>query len=84
MNSLATSSACLKLDGISLAPLIYEGESLPERTLYWKYRNNWAVRKGERQLAGKIGMDDASLYHLRDLRRGLRLQCARDGWVAER
>jgi len=36
----------LKLDGTSLLPLLLEGKKLPERTLFWRFRKEHAVRKG--------------------------------------
>jgi len=35
----------LKLDGVSLLPVL-QGRSLPERTLFWRFRKEHAVRKG--------------------------------------
>jgi arylsulfatase A-like enzyme len=35
-----------KLDGVSLAPLLLRGQSLPERTLFWAHTNRYAVRQG--------------------------------------
>lgn len=36
----------LKLDGTSLLPLLLQGEELRERTLFWRFRKEHAVRKG--------------------------------------
>jgi arylsulfatase A-like enzyme len=36
----------LQLDGADLAPLLFDGKSLPTRNLYWRIRGNWAVRSG--------------------------------------
>ena len=36
----------LALDGVDLVPLLVEGKALPERTLFWRYRKQKAVRKG--------------------------------------
>ncbi|MBL7152407.1 MAG: sulfatase-like hydrolase/transferase [Phycisphaerae bacterium] len=38
--------AGLDLDGVDLSGLLFEGKSLPERTLFWRYRKEKAVRKG--------------------------------------
>ena len=38
--------AGLALDGVDLVPLLVEGKGLPERTLFWRYRKQKAVRKG--------------------------------------
>ena len=35
-----------KLDGVSLLPILLEGQSLGERTLFWSYRNQQAMRQG--------------------------------------
>jgi arylsulfatase A len=34
------------LDGVSLVPLLLEGKSLPDRTLFWGYNDRFAVRQG--------------------------------------
>ena len=39
-------SSGLDLDGVDLSGLLFEGKPLPERTLFWAYRNETAVRKG--------------------------------------
>lgn len=36
----------LDLDGVDLSGVLFEGKSLPERTVFWRYRNQKAVRKG--------------------------------------
>jgi arylsulfatase A len=36
----------LKLDGTSLLALLLEGKKLPQRTLFWRFRKEHAVRKG--------------------------------------
>ncbi len=36
----------LKLDGVSLLPLLLEGSDLPQRALFWRHRKEWAIRKG--------------------------------------
>jgi len=38
--------AGLKLDGIDLMPMLAEGKKLPQRMLFWRYRDQRAVRKG--------------------------------------
>ncbi|MDO8541107.1 MAG: sulfatase-like hydrolase/transferase [Opitutaceae bacterium] len=35
-----------RLDGTSLVPLLFDGKSLPERTLFWGYNDRYAVRRG--------------------------------------
>jgi arylsulfatase A-like enzyme len=34
------------LDGRTLAPVLFERESIPERTLFWRSGREWAVRRG--------------------------------------
>lgn len=41
------------LDGISLAPLLRGEGALPERKLYWAYRNRFAVRDGAWKLVAE-------------------------------
>jgi arylsulfatase A-like enzyme len=36
----------LKLDGVDLSPVLFKGKSLPERTLFWRYRRQSALRRG--------------------------------------
>jgi arylsulfatase A-like enzyme len=36
----------LKLDGVSLLPLLRQGKRLSDRTLFWRFRKEHAVRKG--------------------------------------
>jgi arylsulfatase A-like enzyme len=45
----------LQLDGMDLAPLLFEGESLPGRNLYWRIREDWAVRSGPWKLVYENG-----------------------------
>ena len=39
-----------KLDGVDLAPLLFDGQKLAPRTLFWRKRNLRAVRRGEWKL----------------------------------
>ncbi len=55
--------AARDLDGTSLAPLLFEGGSLAERTLFWRMRDRRAVRRGEWKLVA-IGENDPELYDL--------------------
>ena len=61
--SLAGSSlpTKLKLDGIDLLPLLIEGKSLPTRSLFWRFKNACAIRKGPWKL---ITSESQSLFHL--------------------
>jgi arylsulfatase A-like enzyme len=54
--------AGLKLDGIDLSGMLTEGKKLPERTLFWRYRKERAVRKGPWKLLIRDG--DIKLYNL--------------------
>ena len=54
----------LKLDGIDLLPLLLRGKKLPERTLFWRYRKQKAVRKGPWKLLVQDGK--VRLYSLNE------------------
>lgn len=41
------------LDGIDIGPLLFQGKSLPERPLCWRYLKYVAVRHGKWKLVGK-------------------------------
>jgi len=56
--------AGLKLDGVDLLDMITRGGKLPKRTLFWRYRNNKAVRKGPWKLL--VQGNNAKLYNLDD------------------
>jgi len=58
------STSGLQLDGLDLAPLLFEGESLPERNLFWRIRDTWAVRSGTWKLVHANG--DTGLFNLDD------------------
>lgn len=55
-----------KLDGTSLAPLLLNNETLPQRTLYWEYRGRAAARRGPWKLVvGQSGLkQDPGLFNL--------------------
>ncbi len=53
----------LKLDGVSLAPLLLDGEALPSRTLFWRMRDRRAVRRGPWKLVA-VGEAAPELYNL--------------------
>ncbi len=42
--------AGLDLDGVSLLGLLTQGEKLPRRTLFWRFRSQYAVRRGRWKL----------------------------------
>ena len=52
----------LKLDGVDLLPMLTRGAKLPERTLFWRYRKEKAVRKGSWKLLVQGGR--SKLYNL--------------------
>jgi arylsulfatase A-like enzyme len=54
----------LKLDGVNLLPLLLEGKKLPERTLFWRFRRQHAVRKGPWKLL--VRGEDQYLFNLDD------------------
>ena len=54
----------LKLDGTSLLPLLLEGRKLPERTLFWRFRKEHAVRKGPWKLL--VRGENRYLFNLDD------------------
>jgi arylsulfatase A-like enzyme len=54
--------AGLKLDGVDLAAMMTEGKKLPERTLFWRYRKQEAVRRGPWKLLVQDGR--TKLYNL--------------------
>jgi len=45
----------LKLDGVDLFGMLTENKKLPERTLYWRYRKEKAVREGPWKLLVRDG-----------------------------
>jgi len=60
----AKSPKGLKLDGTSLLPLLLEGRKLPERTLFWRFRKEYAVRKGPWKLL--VRGENRYLFNLDD------------------
>ena len=54
--------AGLELDGVDLLPMLTEGRRLPERTLFWRYRKEKAVRKGPWKLL--VQNNQSKLYNL--------------------
>ena len=55
--------ADLKLDGLSLVPLLLGGGALPDRTIFWRMRDRKAVRQGPWKLVA-IGEAAPELYNL--------------------
>ena len=62
---LAGIKASTETDGISLASHLLEGQSLPERTLYWRQGDSKAVRWQDWKLV-RIHERPFELYNLRD------------------
>lgn len=54
----------LNLDGVDLLGMLTKGRKLPDRTLFWRYRKQKAVRKGPWKLL--VQGKEASLYNLDD------------------
>jgi len=52
----------LNLDGVDLLGMLTENKKLPERTLFWRYRKEKAVRKGSWKLL--VQGDNVKLYNL--------------------
>ena len=52
----------LNLDGVDLLGMLMEDKKLPERTLFWRYRKERAVRKGPWKLL--VQGDNLKLYNL--------------------
>ncbi len=52
------------LDGLSLKGLLFEGRALPQRSLFWRARQQRAVRRGHWKL---VSLDrDIMLFNLAD------------------
>jgi arylsulfatase A-like enzyme len=51
-----------KFDGVDITRLLIEDKSLPDRSLFWKYRNQMVARNGEWKLL--IDKDTSHLYNL--------------------
>ena len=54
--------AGLRLDGVDLLGVLTEHEKLPQRTLFWRYRKERAVRRGPWKLL--VRDNEAALYNL--------------------
>lgn len=54
----------VETDGVDLGPLLFSGDRLPERTLYWRARLQAAVRRGEWKWYRNGKKEE--LYHLGD------------------
>jgi len=54
--------AGLELDGVDISGLLFRSEKLPQRTVFWRYRTQKAVRKGPWKLL--VQANKASLFNL--------------------
>jgi len=54
--------AGLDLDGVDLSGVLFKGKLLPERTLFWRYRTQKAVRKGPWKLL--VQGENTKLFNL--------------------
>lgn len=45
--SLAGIQTDLQFDGVDFSNALFNKEEMPERPLFWRYRNQWAIRKGD-------------------------------------
>lgn len=52
----------LKLDGVNLSPVLFGGEGLPDRDLFWRYRDQLAMRRNRWKLM--IDKEDTLLFDL--------------------
>jgi len=51
------------LDGRTLAPVLFEGRTMPKRTLFWRRGKEWAARSGPWKLVRGSG-DEMMLFNL--------------------
>lgn len=54
-------------DGVPLVPALLEGNPLPGRTLFWRFRNQAAVREGPWKLLVRRGKGGSEALHLFNL-----------------
>jgi len=58
---LAGATVDVAFDGVDLSGLLFEGRPLPERTVFWRYRGQKAVRRGPWKLVVRpVGRRDRS------------------------
>ena len=63
--SLAGASSSKLFDGVDLSSVILDNTSLEERTLFWNYNNQMALRSGQwKYVEGLNGLDGPGLYNL--------------------
>ena len=58
---LAKTEVSVELDGLNLWPLMTKGNSLPDRALFWRFKDQSCIRQGDWKL-----MDDGQLFNLVD------------------
>lgn len=63
LSGQSLSDSQLGLDGKDLTPLLLEGRVLPQRTLFWRMRTAYAVRKNQWKLVGEYG-EPSMLFRL--------------------
>ena len=74
--------AGLKLDGVDLLGMLTQDRKLPDRTLFWRYRKEKAIRKGPWKLM--VQSDKVRLYNLDDdLGEKINLAGAKPGMARE-
>lgn len=52
-----------ELDGVNLMPLLKDGQSLPDRTLYWRFWGQTAIRRGDWKFL-KMGNQQSFLFNV--------------------
>jgi arylsulfatase A len=62
--SIAGIKTDFQFDGEDFSNVLFNNEEMPERPLFWRYRNQWAVRKGDWKYL-KIN-DDEYLFNLKN------------------
>ncbi len=55
LTALAGATPPKDIDGIPLNALLFEGEALPKRDLFWRAGDEWATRRGPWKLVGIAG-----------------------------
>jgi len=54
----------IKLDGVDFAPVLFEDSNLEERSLFWRFNGERAVRRGPWKLL--VGKDSTYLFNLKE------------------
>ena len=58
---LAQAEVSVELDGVNLWPLMVGGSALPDRSLFWRFKNQSCIRQGDWKF-----IDDGQLFNLAD------------------